>query len=589
MPTTASPNPLLQPEIDELFPLTRNVIKEGAFELGLVLSGTVSAGAYTGGVVDYLMEAFDAWTAAKEEGRPEAPPHEVVISTIAGTSGGAITGAIIARAAGWSYKHGESDGNPFFSAWTSGVDLMKLLSATPESGLSGLASVLNCSAIDAQVGTSIAFKGGALGQQGSGTPRFRSYFADPVRLTMMLGNITGLPYKIAMPGESGLGHELVNHTDFSCFALTVQGGVPNAPTTRPDEFALSSYSAPNWDRLGAAALATSAFPLAFRSRPIDHPLATCGYRVTLVPADVGDPRVVQLIPKWDTLTAGEPDPNRVNFVSVDGGTVNNDPIDIVRTALAGWNGRNSRDGSKADRAVILVAPFSDSIELGPRQPPGLFGSIGPLVMSLVYQARFKAADIGLAQNPDVYSRFLIAPYGPGGGDAPLLGKDAIASGGLGGFLGFVDARFLKYDYRLGRRNAYEFLFKELVFPDTNPIFENWTDQQKADQTSETKDGVRYLRLVPLMPALRANPPAEMKKADWPGITDVPATLGKAIESRLDAIYQAVTTDNLSTSGWSKFFASSYLKIGWTFARPILRDKALDVIRTALRVQKLMPP
>jgi len=34
---------------------------DAPFELGLVMAGAVSAGAYTAGVCDYVMEALDAW------------------------------------------------------------------------------------------------------------------------------------------------------------------------------------------------------------------------------------------------------------------------------------------------------------------------------------------------------------------------------------------------------------------------------------------------------------------------------------------------------------------------------------------------
>ena len=55
-----------------------------------MLGGTVSAGAYNAGVLEYLIEACDAWTRAKDDGDREMPTHEVIISTIAGASGGAI-------------------------------------------------------------------------------------------------------------------------------------------------------------------------------------------------------------------------------------------------------------------------------------------------------------------------------------------------------------------------------------------------------------------------------------------------------------------------------------------------------------------
>eukprot|EP01042_Synura_sphagnicola_P011580 gene11580-14784_t len=35
------------------------------FEIGLVLAGAISAGAYIGGVLDYLFEALDVFEAAK--------------------------------------------------------------------------------------------------------------------------------------------------------------------------------------------------------------------------------------------------------------------------------------------------------------------------------------------------------------------------------------------------------------------------------------------------------------------------------------------------------------------------------------------
>jgi hypothetical protein len=35
------------------------------FDIGLVLAGAISAGAYSAGVVDFLIEALDAWEDAK--------------------------------------------------------------------------------------------------------------------------------------------------------------------------------------------------------------------------------------------------------------------------------------------------------------------------------------------------------------------------------------------------------------------------------------------------------------------------------------------------------------------------------------------
>src|SRR5438067_12999881 len=64
-------------------------VEPGVFEFALVLGGTVSAGAYTAGAVDFLVEALDCLSKAQHEGR--APQHKVRLKLIAGTSGAAST------------------------------------------------------------------------------------------------------------------------------------------------------------------------------------------------------------------------------------------------------------------------------------------------------------------------------------------------------------------------------------------------------------------------------------------------------------------------------------------------------------------
>ena len=583
------PKRLTPEELAKYFPAKRpQPIKPGAFELGLCLGGTVSAGAYSGGVLDYFIEALDAWTRAKETGNTLAPPHETVISTVAGTSGGAINGAILLRAAGWEFDYGSANANPFYSSWTAGVDLMKLLSTGADGDSAGLESVFNCAAIDDQAQKTIAYKGRPLGS--SKSPRHRSYFADPLRLFMMVDNVTGLPYSISMTGASGLSHDLVAHADYVRFALAVEDGVPNLPLDRPDEFRLQSYSTPNWDEVRRAALATSAFPVAFRSRPLSRKLEVCGYRAVAVPSDkANEPAVVlQLVPKWDALPADKHDPTVTNFVDVDGGTANNEPLDIVRTALAGLDGRNERSPENADRAVILIDPFSDPEILGPNEPPPLAKLALPFIMSLVYQARYKPVDIALADNEGTYSRYLVAPVGRKGPDRrPIIGAKAIASGGLGGFLGFVDTRFLQHDYALGRLNAYNFLKKHLALPESarNPIFNTWTADQKKEYRIIGDDGTTYLPLIPLMKELRDNPPPEPV---WPTVTGMPAGLGDAVAARLDALYALAKAQIEPDSWWKRALMASYLWVGWKFyVRGAVRDAALAAIQKGLQDQGLL--
>jgi hypothetical protein len=62
------------------------------FKLGFALSGAISAGAYTAGVLDYFFQALEAWEKARKQSG--TPQHQVVVQAITGASAGAITGAL---------------------------------------------------------------------------------------------------------------------------------------------------------------------------------------------------------------------------------------------------------------------------------------------------------------------------------------------------------------------------------------------------------------------------------------------------------------------------------------------------------------
>ena len=72
------------------------------FHIGLALAGAVSAGAYSAGVFDFLIQALSQWQLAKDTGDPGVPGHAVIVSTIAGASAGGVTGAlgVVSTAAG---------------------------------------------------------------------------------------------------------------------------------------------------------------------------------------------------------------------------------------------------------------------------------------------------------------------------------------------------------------------------------------------------------------------------------------------------------------------------------------------------------
>lgn len=74
---------------------------DGEFHVSLAMSGAISAGAYTAGVFDFLIQALDEWENARtgkyleKGGDPGAiPNHFVGIKAMSGASAGALTAAI---------------------------------------------------------------------------------------------------------------------------------------------------------------------------------------------------------------------------------------------------------------------------------------------------------------------------------------------------------------------------------------------------------------------------------------------------------------------------------------------------------------
>jgi hypothetical protein len=65
---------------------------DDVFHIGFALSGAISAGAYTAGVLDYFIQALNAWEQARND--PGMPQHRVVVQVVTGASAGAVTGAL---------------------------------------------------------------------------------------------------------------------------------------------------------------------------------------------------------------------------------------------------------------------------------------------------------------------------------------------------------------------------------------------------------------------------------------------------------------------------------------------------------------
>jgi Patatin-like phospholipase len=533
------------PEINKWF-IDYPLVPPNTFELALVLGGTVSAGAYTAGALDFLIEALDSWTEQRENDTA-IPQHNVVLRVITGTSGGGVIAAIAARAFNFDFPSirrstpvsAQATGNPFYDVWIKTLTLDRFLKT--DDIKDELVSVLNGSAIDEAAKSIVQF-------QGRG-PKQRAWLAEPLRIILTLTNLYGIPYKLAF--DQDLSETFVDHADYIKYAVVYPGQAVPA-LFRPDELTLgfdgaSLPQATTWDDFSKFARATAAFPVGFPPRALVRPTAHYRYRVVARTPCGGTPDPSQplfdvLTPDWDALAPKNGDvPEAYAFLAVDGGATDNEPIQLGRTALCGLLGTNPRGADDASRAVVLIDPFAGQANLGPQRLVPFTTILGGVGNALLEQTRYDSSDLLLAADSDVFSRFMLTPQ-----NGKFTGGNAIASAGLNAFIGFACSDFMRYDYLLGRKNCRDFLGKTLVLSDKNPVFgQPWTADQKAKFAQDAAPG--FQPVIPLVGSA-----AEKQELDaWPKGKLDPEVYRTAIKARFRAIADVETSGQKLRSilGW----------------------------------------
>ena len=488
-------NPPSPAEIERWF-LADPGVPPRTFELALVLGGTVSAGAYTAGALDFLIEALDSWTQLRDANNSAAPRHNVVLRVITGTSGGGVCAAIAGRALAYEFDPiarstpvgSQATGNPFYDTWIKTLTLDRFLD-TSDIGRD-VTSLLNGAAIDLGARNIVEFTGKG--------PKRRSWIGAPLRIILTLTNLRGIPFRLDFEGDRSESY--IDHADFIRYALVY----PNQPILefRPDELTLGFDGerlpqAGSWEEFSLFARATAAFQAGFPPRALSRPTAQYRWRVVLrAPLDPaaavsGEPPYSVLLPDWEALIPGGAGdvPDDYHFLAIDGGATNNEPIELARTALCGIRGSDPRDPHEANRAVLLIDPFAGKNQLGPEGLTSFANILAAIGSALTQQTRYDSRDLVLAADQRVFSRFMLTPQ-----LGTKLGEQAIASAGLGAFIGFACPDFMRYDYLLGRKNCQDFLRNSFLLANDNPLFTAWTD----DQREAFRSPGNFLPIIPLV-------------------------------------------------------------------------------------------
>lgn len=542
------------------------------FEIGLVGAGAISAGAYTGGVVDFMVHALDRWYEAKG-GKEDVPPHDVKISVFSGASAGGITAALAAGYLGSDQPPiaDENDAranrgkNKLFESWVERIDIASLLESRdlPDKH-SPVPSLL-----DSSVLTEIADSGLDIQPRAQRRP----YLAENFELLLTVTNLRGVPYAFKVMGSQSSSYDMSLHADYMHFRINDSGqnGLPDRHTLSWRDFGEADH--PCKAKLKLAALASGAFPLGLAPRTLREPFPPDPYSARLwsipTPASANPHQCVTAAPiaaNWGQL----PPAFEYAFRCVDGGVMNNEPLELARAILAGGpDKRNERDGNKADKAVLLIDPFPSQNSFNPAEKVeeadllelvlGLFGA-------LKNQARFKPDELMLAGDDVTYSRFMIAPT-RGGEIYP------IACGALGGFGGFLKRDFRAHDFFLGRRNAQKFLKDHFVLPENNPLFNGWDDPMRerycVRDPAYQPVTVKGQRLLPIIPLVGEAANKDCFKPSWPRYeADDLEKLLDRVSSRVDKVVDRLV---------EKYFKPNNLFVRY-IAKLIIGRKKEDVVQ-----------
>lgn len=580
-----------------------------AFEIGLVMAGAISAGAYTAGVMDFLIQALDEWENAKAfaEKHPndpkarDCPPHKVKIKVLSGASAGGMTSGLAAGLLGMDYESVEAQpprdrpttpsNNNLYRSWVNTIDIDPLLGSRDLDGgsRSSIQSVLDSSVLLDIASNAFCF-------ERPDARKRRPYVDDLLHVFLTVTNLRGIPYPLEFSNYSRSGkvklYEMMMHADNMHFIVS-----ESEPPAEQGAFWLKPYDYENpetWGVLQSAALATGAFPLGFAPVLLKRPSSQYDVRhwPRKGPYDKDGHHYCEYWVPIPPEFEGGGKAFNYDFLCVDGGVMNNEPLDLARLVLSGPLGAEPIAGDKVTSAAIMILPFPNSAQFS-RVYDGktdLLHLLPSIFNCLISQARFKPSELALANDPEVYSRFLVVPrrgFRRDGTSEPYT----IACGSLGGFGGFLSREFREHDYQLGRRNCQWFLKQYFTLPSEgekrNRLFDGWSPESRAKfAVHKSTDPSVVLPILPIIP-LMGSAVADVPAPNWPTLTQTEFSFLKLkVKKRLSRVAKALIEENIEGYLWGPL-ARGALKSAWWLKRGEVVGRVMNTIQDDLVTRGLM--
>jgi len=213
------------------------------FHIAITMAGAVSAGAYTGGVIDYLFETLDSWQKAKDKNLeiqekhpadflekgydPSVPMHDIIVEVMSGASAGGMTASIATLGLHegihpLNEDNPKGDHNKLYESWVKMVDeedgkntLSQMLTNSDLESDGEVRSVLNSEVIE-KIGKNAA----KLKQV---KDRLPAYMSEDFDIILTISNLRGLKFVIDFEGSgASTGTAITMHSGFLRYKIVPQ-------------------------------------------------------------------------------------------------------------------------------------------------------------------------------------------------------------------------------------------------------------------------------------------------------------------------------------------------------------------------------
>lgn len=467
------------------------------------MAGAVSAGAYTAGVMDYLIETLERWEQFKKtkreklekgqeltEDEKRVPDHDVVIDVLSGASAGGMTAAVLSYSlmddtylnkldgeispGNYNLPNQEFQKSKLYDCWIKMADepekitLDKLLDTGDVQSIDKMNALLNSKAIN-------EIANNATPKKFRDNSNFPNYFNKELSIFLTVTNLDGLPIEIKFGNTTDTKNIFKMHSGFLHYSF--------APSTINNlVYPFESLTDENYKNLIAAAKSTGAFPIGLENQSIKI--------LKKYMQQYKDNLLTQ-----HNLNLVYDCNDDYRFTAVDGGLINNEPIGTTAKFL-------NRNLKKEDIKpyMVLIDPFPNITTATKKENKSqeqdskynLLQVVLKLFGAVRNHSMFKQEDLIDGLNMEK-NKYLIYPS--------KNGYYFLSCGLIGGFSGFFKRSFREHDYQLGRKNCQTFLryyFGETVSDFAAMGIEFDENQQKIWGYHPNKDKNEELKM-PLIP------------------------------------------------------------------------------------------